>query len=169
MEPTKKFWKFLIMIILFAVLSTVIQADRGESASTAKYKWKFFAFTGAMHPNTKYFQNFAEDVKKKTGGRLEITVYPGGQLPYKAFDVVQIVGQRNVELGDAYTGFVAGHIHLCNLFTLPFLITSVEDVQKAFDSVKPVLQEKFKERNSKILFRYSGSIPSPSSSISICR
>lgn len=154
MKLNQRFWKILSVAVFAALLVTVAKIDQGIGA-TPQYKWKFYAFTGAVHANTKYFQAFAKEVKEKTGGRLEITVYPAGELPYKAFDVVQIVGQRNVELGDAYTGFIAGDIHLCDVFALPFLVDSLPDVEKAYASVKGRFDEIFKKRNSEILFMFT--------------
>lgn len=150
-----KAWKVFSVAVFVGVLVTYIGIDMAQGASPPEHKWKFYAFTGAVHANTKFFQEFAKEVKEKTDGRLEITVYPGGELPYKAFDVVQIVGQRNVELGDAYTGFIAGDIHLCDVFALPFLVDSLPDVEKAYDSVKGKFDEIFKKRNCRVLFMYS--------------
>ena len=140
------------LVFLMVVLSLFI-FQTADASSKDTIKWRFFAFTGAVHPITKYFQGFAADVKEKTKGRLEITVYPGGELPYKAFDTVKIVSQRQVELADGYGGFISGDVPFLGVYSLPFLVTTCDDVQKAVDATKDLLDEELGKRDVQILYR----------------
>ena len=90
---------------LFAVgaLSTLLT----QPLMAADADWKFYTYFAANDKPTALHRAFAEDVTKATGGRLKITVFASGELPYKASDVLRIVAGNQVEIGDVAFGFVA--------------------------------------------------------------
>ena len=49
-------------------------------ATAAEFNWKFQAFLGENSLVTQEFQGFAERLKEKSGGRIEIEVLPGGAV-----------------------------------------------------------------------------------------
>ena len=117
------------------------------SAFGADFEWKFFTYFGANDLPTNMHRAFAEDVSKASGGRLKITVYSGGELPYKFSDVLRVVATNQVQMGDLAVGLNSGELPGLSVFDLPFLCTSFETFFKAVGAVAPsvdsALQSKF--------------------------
>ena len=69
----------------------------GTAFAQAPAEWRFFTY---FPPNDKPAQlnkAFAEEVTRATGGRLKITVFAAGELPYKAGDVIKAeIGRAHV-------------------------------------------------------------------------
>ena len=59
-----------------------------QPLTAADAEWKFYTYFAANDKPTALHRALAEDVTKATGGRLKITVYSSGELPYKASDVL---------------------------------------------------------------------------------
>lgn len=105
-------------------------------ASAAEIEWKYYTYFGANDKPTSLHKAFAADVEKATNGRFKITVFASGQLPYKASDVLRIVAQNQVEIGDVAFGFVAGDVPALNALSMPFSCTSID---RFYDKVAPAL------------------------------
>lgn len=138
-----KGWKFT----LTRGLALVVVLVTGAAAAQSPIEWKFFTY---FPPNDKPAQlnrAFAEDVTKATGGKLKITVFAAGEMPYKAADVLKAVATDQVQMGDVAVGFAAGDVPDLNVLGLPFLCTSYEQFDRALPNVAPVadseLQKKF--------------------------
>ena len=133
---------FQASMVLFALgLATA------TPAAGADHEWKFFTYFGANDLPTNMHRAFAEDLTKATNGRLKVTVYSGGELPYKFSDVLRLVATNQVQMGDVAVGLNAGELPGLNVFDLPFLCTSFDSFYKASAAVAPsvdsVLQSKF--------------------------
>lgn len=122
--------RFLWLTLLAAALATPAGAQTTE--------WKFYTYFANNDKPTQLHRAFAEDVAKVTGGRLKITVYSSGELPYKASDVLRTVASNQVEIGDVALGFVAGDVPELNAFAMPFACTSID---KFFDAAIPAVSK----------------------------
>lgn len=133
-------------LVALAVSSALLGA---YSASAAEFEWKFYTYFAANDKPTDLHKAFAEDVLKASKGRLKITVFSSGELPYKSADVLRAVATDQVQLGDVALGSVAGDVPELNAFSMPFSCTSME---KFYDVAAPavaadvdaVLSRKFK-------------------------
>jgi TRAP-type C4-dicarboxylate transport system substrate-binding protein len=67
-----------LMVLAVAFLLVILQAPRGESAD--KIRLRFSTMFPATHLHTVLNQKFAEEIKKRTNGQVEITVFPVGTL-----------------------------------------------------------------------------------------
>lgn len=127
-------------ILRAALLSCALTAGVAAAQVT---EWKFFTY---FPPNDKPAQlnrAFAEDVTKATGGKLKITVLAGGELPYKAADVVKAVAGNQVQMGDVAVGFAAGDVPDLNVLGLPFLCTSYDEFDRALPAVAAAADAQF--------------------------
>lgn len=121
-------------------------------AHAAEVEWKFYTYFAANDKPTELHKAFAEDVLKASQGRLKISVFSSGELPYKAADVLRAVATDQVQIGDVALGFVAGDVPELNAFAMPFACTSMD---KFYDKAAPavaadidgVLSRKFKTRS----------------------
>jgi TRAP-type mannitol/chloroaromatic compound transport system substrate-binding protein len=70
-------------------------------------KWRVQTLWGAGENTFKLFQEFCDNVKKNTGGRLEITPYSAGAI-VGAFETLDAVGQGVLHGQSTYPGYWAG-------------------------------------------------------------
>jgi TRAP-type transport system periplasmic protein len=115
-------------------------------ARSAEVEWRYFTYFPVNDKPAQLTRAFAEDVGKATNGRLKITVFAAGELPYKAPDVVKAVATNQVQMGDVAVGFASGDLPELNVLSLPFLCTSYEQFDKAIAAIAPALDEAFKNR-----------------------
>ena len=104
--------------------------------SAAEVEWKFYTYFAANDKPTQLHKAFAAAVDKNSGGRFKITVFASGELPYKAADVLRVVAQDQVQIGDVGIGSVAGDVPELNALALPFSCVSMD---KFYDKVAPAI------------------------------
>jgi TRAP-type C4-dicarboxylate transport system substrate-binding protein len=131
----------------YGVGFTLALAASGTAMGQAATEWRFFTYFPVNDKPAQLNRAFAEDVGKATNGRLKITVFAAGELPYKAPDVVRAVSTNQVQIGDVAVGFASGDVPDLNVLSLPFLCTTYEQFDKAIPAVQKVaddeLQKKF--------------------------
>jgi TRAP-type C4-dicarboxylate transport system substrate-binding protein len=115
-------------------------------AQESPIEWKFFTYFAPNDKPTQLNRAFAEDVASATDGRLHITVFAGGELPYKAPDVVRAVATNQVQMGDVAVGFAAGDVPELNVLSMPFLCTSYKDFNRAIPKIAPIVSGVMKKR-----------------------
>lgn len=118
----------------------------GIAGAQAPVEWRYFTY---FPPNDKpalLTKQFAEDVTKATGGKLKITVFAAGELPYKAPDVVKAVAGNQVQMGDVAVGFASGDMPDLNVLALPFLCTSYDQFDRALPAVAAVADQQLKDK-----------------------
>ena len=104
---------------------------------------------------TEAFQQFANEVKKRTNGQLNIEVHFGGELGYKAADGYAIVEKRTVDLGEIISGFEQSTFPEFGLFTLPYFFNGFDDWAFFERLFRPRFNEISASRNSKCLYTYT--------------
>lgn len=132
------------------VLSALVAATAVFSAvpaHSAEYNWRFFTYVSATDFHAKMNKAFAEDISQASGGRLEITHYSAGELPYRAGDILKAVATNQIQMGQVGAGLAAGDAPELDVFSLPFLCTSYEAFAAGVDAMGDipdrVLKEKF--------------------------
>ncbi|HVF63388.1 MAG TPA: TRAP transporter substrate-binding protein DctP [Casimicrobiaceae bacterium] len=118
----------------------------GMAGAQAPTEWRYFTYFPVNDGPTKLTRAFAEDVTKATGGKLKLTVYAAGELPYKAPDVLRIVSSNQVQMGDVAVGFASGDVPDLNVLQLPFLCTSYEQFDRALPAVAAVADEQLMKK-----------------------
>jgi TRAP-type C4-dicarboxylate transport system substrate-binding protein len=119
-------------------LSALVVAALAAPAAAQTTDWKFYTYFANNDKPTQLHRAFAEDVAKATNGKLKITVFSSGELPYKASDVLRTVASNQVEIGDVALGFVAGDVPELNAFAMPFACTSID---KFYDAAIPAVSK----------------------------
>lgn len=94
------------------------------SVFAAEHNWRFFTYVSATDFHAKMNKAFAEDITKASGGRLQITHFSAGELPYRAGDVLRAVATNQVQMGQVGAGLAAGDAPELDVFSLPFLCTN---------------------------------------------
>ncbi|MCW0233665.1 MAG: TRAP transporter substrate-binding protein [Ferrovibrio sp.] len=140
---TRKMW------LSAAVIGVALTgASTGVFAQT---KWDLPGAYGANSFHTKNLQMFADDVKKMSGGKLEITVHPGASL-FKAPEIKRAVQTGQVQIGEVLMVNVENEIPVFGVDGVPFLATSYEAAGKLWKAQKPVIEKKLSEQGMTALY-----------------
>jgi TRAP-type transport system periplasmic protein len=127
--------------------SALMVSTLASGPALSQTEWKFFTYFAVNDLPTNMHRSFAEDLTKATGGKLKVTVYAGGELPYKFSDVLRLVSTNQVQMGDVAVGLNTGELPGMNVFDLPFLCTSYDTFFKALEGVsgdyETVLKSKY--------------------------
>lgn len=103
-----------------------------------------------QEPQVRAGTLFKEIVEKKTGGRIEVRIYPNNQLGNQR-DVVEGIQLGTVEMSNI-ASVMAGFVREVNLFELPFLFENKAHFYAVLDSeIGKSLQSAFAERGFHLL------------------
>ncbi|MBX3576163.1 MAG: TRAP transporter substrate-binding protein DctP [Rhizobiaceae bacterium] len=135
-------------------LKTLLAACAATSLATAfpayAEEWDLLVYNGINDPATKLMIEFAEDVKAKTEGRIEITVRAPGELPYGPVDYHRVVGRGDVAMAD--TAYISSDVPATGALTSAFLVQNHDELRKAMPAVAPLIDEKLKPFGAEVLF-----------------
>ncbi|MBX3500463.1 MAG: TRAP transporter substrate-binding protein [Alphaproteobacteria bacterium] len=126
------------------------------STAAAQTKWDLPAAYPATNFHTVNMQKFADAVKERTGGKLLITIHPGGAL-FKAPDIKRAVQTGQAQIGEILISNFENEDPVFGLDVVPFLATSFADARKLWAAQKPVLEKKLASQGMIALF----SVPWP--------
>jgi TRAP-type C4-dicarboxylate transport system substrate-binding protein len=130
------FRKILFLTLVFAV--GMAWAVSGEAGAI---KWRYFTYVSPNDFHAKMNKAWAEDVTKASNGKLEITHFAAGELPYKSADVVKAVATNQIEMGQVGAGLVAGDLPELNVFSMPFICTSYPQFSAAVKAMGTIPDE----------------------------
>ena len=130
------------------------------SAASAQTKWDLPTGYSANSFQTQNVQQFANDVDQITGGKLKITVHPGGSL-YKANEIKRAVQTGQVPAAEFILSGAANENPLFGLDSIPFLATSYPAARRLYESGKPAQEKLLASQGMKVLF----TVPWPGQSL----
>ncbi|MGE0350001.1 TRAP transporter substrate-binding protein [Hydrogenophaga sp.] len=129
-------------------------------AATAQVKWDLPTGYSANSFQTQNVQQFASEVEKLTGGKLMITVHPGGSL-YKANEIKRAVQTGQVPAAEFILSGAANENPLFGLDSIPFLATSYPAARRLYEAGKPAQDKLLASQGMKVLF----TVPWPGQSL----
>jgi tripartite ATP-independent transporter DctP family solute receptor len=117
-----------ICILLMGMLSQNVEA---QTSKTEKITLKFALFTPESFPYYDGALKFKELVENRTKGKVEVKLFPGGQLGNSRDTLEGILeGIIQIGVGDAVLGNMAP---VYNVFSLPLLISGDEHMARTVD------------------------------------
>lgn len=132
---------------------TALASLPAVTAAHAATNWEAYVYNPvSTQPSVQAVTHFAEEVKEKTHGDLNITVHLGGSLPIKADGITAGVSDGVVQFGD--DGFATGTIPVTGVLRLPMLIQSEAEMQKSMDLVFPYIKAAYAKRGIEALAQY---------------
>jgi TRAP-type C4-dicarboxylate transport system substrate-binding protein len=139
----KTFLKWMVSV--FILLGLAFQPALAEEWPLA-ILWPTgnFATQGAME--------FSKLVKERTDGKLTIVVHPGGALGYKGPDMLRVVKDGLVPIGEMLLGYVAGSEPILDLSTMPFLVADYKEAKALGDISRPTMEKVFNKWNQRLLY-----------------
>lgn len=123
----------------------------GPALAQTPQRWDMPSAYGGNSFIVQSFGDFADDVRERTDGLIDIVVHPGGSL-YSGAEIMRAVRDGQVPIGERFMGAHANEDLIFGLDTLPFLATSQEDAWNLYQASKPALEAALEERNLKLLY-----------------
>ena len=125
---------FVALCLLVAFLSVSVMGCSSKTDKPATVEKKVYKLAHSMaadHPRNVTALKFAELVKERTGGKVEIAVYPNGQLGSEV-QVNEAVKMGSIDfsaMGPAYANYVPQYA----IFGMPFLYASYQEAYASVD------------------------------------
>jgi len=96
---------------------------------------------------------FAEEVKKATNGELVINIHSGGSLGYKGPEMLKVLRDGQVPIGDYFLSQQVGDMPFMGLDGNAFLVNDYEELKVLYKHWRPVLEKEVEKNwNQKILY-----------------
>jgi TRAP-type C4-dicarboxylate transport system substrate-binding protein len=130
--------------LLFALAAVSLGAQ-------AQTKWDMPTPYSDGEFHTRNVAAFAEEVKKASGGKLELVVHSNGSL-IKHPDIMRAVSTGQVNVAEFLLGQFGNEEPVFNADNVPFLAAGYDAAWKLYEAQKPVLQKKLEGRGMRLLY-----------------
>jgi len=101
--------------------------------------------------HTVNIKQFAADVKKATGGKLDIKVHSAGSL-FKHPEIKKAIRAGQVPIGEFFLGLLANEDAVFGLDSLPFLATDYDAAKKLWQVTKSKIDAAFDKQGMMLLY-----------------
>ena len=144
---------------LAAVLLILISFSCSVSAKTIE--WDLPTAWAATNFQSKCLKIFADEVYERTDGQLKINIHYGGALGYKGPEMLSVVRDGLVPIGDVLKNAQTGEEKFFGITSLPFLAPGVVELRMLEFYTRPIEDKLAEKHNQKILYQ----VPWPSRNI----
>ena len=120
-------------------------------SAQAQTKWDMPTPYSDGEFHTINVKQFVEDVKKSTGGQLDIVVYSNGSL-IKHPDMLRAVSSGQVNIAEFLLGQFGNEEPVFNADNVPFLAAGYDNAWKLYQAQKPILSKKLEGRGMTLLY-----------------
>jgi TRAP-type transport system periplasmic protein len=115
--------KLAVLTIAALLLAAGLAGAPGPRAAEAQqYHWKLQSLLNPGHMGTDAEIWFAEEVEKRSGGKIKITVYPGAALGFGGARIMTVVRDGLLEFAQMWGAHTAGELRINEVIELPGLI-----------------------------------------------
>lgn len=133
---------------LAAALAAVLAVAAPAAAQT---KWNLPAAYPANNYHSENLVWFADEVKKATDGKLEITVHAGASL-FKAPEIKRAVATGQAQMGEVLISIHENEDPVFGLDTIPFLASSYPESYKLWLAQKEAIAKKLDGQGIMVLY-----------------
>jgi TRAP-type C4-dicarboxylate transport system substrate-binding protein len=120
-------------------------------AAQAQTKWDMPTPYSDGEFHTRNVKTFTEDVKKATGGKLDINVHSNGSL-IKHPDILRAVSTGQVSIAEFLLGQFSNEDPVFAADNVPFVAPGYDAAFKFYQAQKPVLEKKLQGRGLRLLY-----------------
>jgi TRAP-type C4-dicarboxylate transport system substrate-binding protein len=132
-------------------LFTAIAALAMATSAQAQTKWDMPTPYSDGEFHTINVRQFVEEVKKASGGQVDINVHSNGSL-IKHPDILRAVSTGQVAIGEFLLGQFGNEEPVFNADNVPFLAAGFDAAWKLYQAQKPILTKKLEGRNLVLLY-----------------
>lgn len=135
---------------LVALMALVVLAFTQEAPAQFKASMKLASSVAPDHPYNVGGKKFADLIKERTNGRIDIRIYPAGQLGKGEREMTEGVQQGTIDLLVTSTGPQGGFSPSINILDFPFLFRDYAHVDSVLDGpIGRKLLDDFEKANLK--------------------
>jgi TRAP-type C4-dicarboxylate transport system substrate-binding protein len=145
-QRAKKHLIFMVVILLV----TAFSAGGSQAEDTVILRY-FTGMTPSHYFSSQLMPYFAQEVEKRTNGKVKVEVYPGGQL-FGYRDGIDASTMGAVEMGLTSAGQWGGHNPVFKFSDYFLLIEDMDHWFRARDEVHPILDSVYATKNVKVLY-----------------
>ncbi len=141
------------MITLRKTLTAAVAATAfalGAGAAVAE-KWDMPMAYAATNFHSEMGVVFADKVREYTGGKIDITVHPGGSL-FKGGEIKRAIQTGQVPIGERFMSAHANEAPLLGWDNLPFVATTYEENEKLWHAAKDRVNAQLADLNLVTLY-----------------
>ena len=117
----------------------------------AETKWDMPTPYGDGVHHTKNVRHFAEDVKKATGGELNIVVHSGASL-IKHPEIHRAVRGGQVPIGEMFMGLLGNDNPIFKADNIPFMASDFASAKKLWSASRPLIEKSLAKDGLKLLY-----------------
>ncbi len=132
--------------VVFSVAALALAAT-----AQAQTKWDMPTPYSDGEFHTVNVRQFVEDVKKATGGQVDINVHSNGSL-IKHPDILRAVSTGQVAIGEFLLGQFGNEEPVFNADNVPFLAAGYDNAWKLYQAQKSILAKKLEGRGLVLLY-----------------
>ena len=136
------FWGFLSAVLLFSVMGPV---------AAQEYRWDLPNEYAATSMPGEADALFAKIIKERSGGRIVVTVHPGGALGFKSEGHFDMVADGAIPLANTPPHHVAGYEPVLGIGSLPFLAKTPEEAKTLYEVSKPYYDKALRKHNQVLI------------------
>lgn len=137
----RSFHVLILLVAMMLVLSACGKSGNKTSENPPdkkeengqSYNFKLAHIAPADHIWNDAAKKFAEELEKRSDGRMKMELYPGGQLGGEP-DMVQQLETGSLDFGFITTAFLTSRSDSFSAWFAPFIFETYEDAYKAKDS-----------------------------------
>lgn len=141
-----------LMRTVFAAVGALTTALVAQSTAAQEFKFNLANEYPAASLPALADKDFADLLKARSGGRIEVTLHLNGSLGYKSRDHYNAVLDGAVQLASTPFDKIVGLAPVYALQTLPFVTPTIEKTELLFQITRPYYEAAFNKANQTLLF-----------------
>ena len=99
-------------------------------------QWSFACHAGSTSSYYLMECDFADAVRERTNGLVDITVYASGELPYQGTEFARCVSDGTLEMAAAPFSYISGECPACGVVGWPLLAGEVDELAGAHERLR---------------------------------
>ncbi|MGQ3213386.1 TRAP transporter substrate-binding protein [Shinella sp.] len=119
-------------LVFGAIVPLAVLAAGPAAAEIREHQLKFASANNKGHPQVTGMEKFAELIKEKSGGKIDVKLFPGGVLGGDVQTISALQGGV-IEMTVLNAGILASNVKQFGAVDLPFLFNSGEEADKVMD------------------------------------
>jgi TRAP-type C4-dicarboxylate transport system substrate-binding protein len=135
------------LLTLIGVLAVVV----GLAGPAAADKWNMASGYPDANYHTQNIKQFVEDIRKATGGKLEINLHTNQSL-FKLPETKRAVQSGQVQLGELLIVQFGNEDPIFEASAIPFLSDTLPRARKLWDATRPVTVERLAKQGIRLLY-----------------
>lgn len=150
----KRMIAFCLSLCLLFLVGCSNNAAKKESI-----RWELATHNTA---NTIYWQelvDFADTIRERTDGRLDISVRGGGELPFKGNEFLRVVSDGTIQMAEVPLGYVSGDISASIVPSWPMIAGTAEQLETLLPALSDITNKEIADKGFSLEIMCSYGVP----------